>query len=422
MTYKHLIVRYNDEEILILFLDYNYEFSKFNKPIKSSLVKYIKDNKIFFNGTKVLLTIGGFIVASFLYYNNNLTFEKFDNNTVYDYTSSFSNFYNIPKAILNIENKNNVIEVKSEKKSIKESKPKDIKKNQIKSNIEAKKNTIKNTNLSTPKKNNKEVTKEKIKITIYRSDGNINVLELEDYVLGVVAAEMPASFNLEALKVQAIIARTYALKSLKTGKKLTDTVATQAYIDTDGMKKKWGSEFSKYYTKIKNAVNLTNGLYITYDNNIIDAVYYSTSNGYTEDSIEVWGYSVPYLKSVSSLWDKDTTPYERTISINISDVAKNLEVSNIDGVKILKRNSSGRVSLVQIGDNTYTGVDLRNLLSLRSTDFDIEVSKDKLIITTRGYGHGVGLSQYGANVLANKGYTYEKIIKYYYTGVRLSKI
>ena len=418
MTYKHLIININGEEILILFMDYNFEISIFKKPIKSSIVSYIKKYNIKFNGKKILLSVGGLIIASLIYYRNDISFCKFENTKIIDYTDYFSSITDVPEIKLDEKDKDKDI-IKSENDVVIKDTKTNIKKNKT---IKKSEKSVISNNKTISKEKSTIKTNDSINVTVYKSNGEVITIDLEEYVIGVVAAEMPASFNIEALKVQAILARTYALKSIKLGKKLTDTVSTQAYIGTDSMKKKWGSEYTKYYTKIKNAVNSTKGLYVTYNGQIIDAVYHSTSNGFTENSLEVWGYSIPYLKSVNSEWDKNASPYERTITKSIEEIKKILEVSSIDNIEIIKRNSSGRVSLVKINDNEYSGVDLRTLLSLRSADFDIEIKDGNLVITTRGYGHGVGLSQYGSNSLANKGYNYEKIIKYYYSGVSINKL
>lgn len=258
-------------------------------------------------------------------------------------------------------------------------------------------------------------------VTVYRSNGTILQLELEEYIIGVVAAEMPASFNYEALKVQATIARTYALKKISRNEVLTDTTSTQAYIDISQMKAKWGATFDMYYNKIVRAVKDTKGHYITYGGTYIDAVYYSTSNGYTENAVNVWGNNIPYLVSVQSNWDQTASSYLRVENKEFNTLMSilGLKIDKNTRVEILNKNNSGRVELVRIGENTYTGTQLRKLLGLRSTDFDIEVSNDKLIITTRGFGHGVGLSQYGANGMANEGYSYQEIIMHYYTGVNI---
>ncbi|MDD6879181.1 MAG: stage II sporulation protein D, partial [bacterium] len=220
---------------------------------------------------------------------------------------------------------------------------------------------------------------------------------------------------------QAVLARTYALKAIKENKKLTDTTSTQVYIDNNEMKSKWGSDYNKYYSKIKQAVESTKSVYVTYNNELIDAVYHAISNGMTEDAINVWGHSIPYLKSVDSSYDKAVSGYSRSIIKTDSEILKIFGIDSLDNIEILSRNSSGRVSSVRVGDSTYTGVDIRTLLGLRSSDFDMEIVGENIKITTRGYGHGVGMSQYGANSMAKNGSTYEQIIKHYYSGVKINK-
>ena len=234
---------------------------------------------------------------------------------------------------------------------------------------------------------------------------------------------MPASFNIEALKAQAVVARTYALKTIKNNKILTDTVSTQVYKDNNELKKLWGLDFEKYYNKIKNAVENTKGLVITYNNQLIDAVYHSTSNGMTEEASYVWNYSIPYLKSVSSEYDKNASSYKRTISFTYDKISKIID-TNIDKNTefILERNNSNRVTNVKINNITISGTTFRNLLSLRSTDFIINTNENDITITTYGYGHGVGMSQYGANGMANNGFNYKDILSHYYTNVTIKKM
>ena len=454
---NHLIVK-QKEEILILFLDYNYEFSKFdnNKNIgfKARINKYIKNNNIKFNGKKIVLAVGTILIATFIYSNNDLYFNKFEDGNLINYTdSSISTtfFKNIESSFVNEEqdlkgeiinkesqknetatsNEQNVIAKKetTNKQTVIKNSKKDSSTNN-KTTEDKKTTTVienKNTNINTNSNTNKSSntnnsTATKNMVTVYRSDGSVLNIELEEYVIGVVSAEMPASFNIEAIKAQAILARTYALKSKQNNKKLTDTVSTQAYIDANQMKEKWGSDFSKHYNKIKEAVSATKSLCIKHEGNLIDAVYHSTSNGFTEDASFVWGYSVPYLKTVESYWDKSVSSYLRTTYKELDLIYKTFGIISFDEVKIINRNSSGRVEKIQIGDSIYEGTDMRKLLGLRSTDFDLEVVDNKLKIITRGYGHGVGMSQYGANGMAKAGYSYEKILKHYYTGVTIEKL
>ena len=258
-------------------------------------------------------------------------------------------------------------------------------------------------------------------VTIYRSNGTIETIELEEYIIGVVAIEIPASFHIEALKAQSIAARTYALKAIQDNKVLTDDVKTQSYRDKNQLKVMWGASFDTYYNKVKKAVEATKGLVITYNNQYIDALYHSTSNGYTESSYEVFGYSHPYLVSVNSSWDINASSFLRQVSFSFDNLEKilGIDFNKETLVEIIARTSSGRVSRLRIDDNYYSGIEFRNLLGLRSTDFDINVDSDKVIVTTRGYGHGVGMSQYGANGMANNGKTYAEILKHYYQGTTI---
>ena len=332
-----------------------------------------------------------------------------------------SDFKEIDNSIVKEEIKNNISST-SQQTIKEEQKHLDNQNEYIQTEINTEVNNSQNVE-SKPETNSSEAALVKQQtVTIYRSNGSILEIELEEYIVGVVAAEMPASFSSEALKAQAVVARTYALKRVSTGQKLTDTVSTQAYIDVSQMKQKWGNDFSKYYNKIKKAVEETTGEYITYNGEYINAVYHSTSNGYTEDAKNVWQESYPYLKSVESIWDKNVSSYQRTITKdynNLLDVT-GLSDENLE-INILNRNTSGRVETIQVGNNIYTGVEFRNLLGLRSTDFDIEFVDGNIQITTRGYGHGVGMSQYGANEMSKQGYNYRQIIGHYYTGVQIQK-
>ena len=235
---------------------------------------------------------------------------------------------------------------------------------------------------------------------------------------------MPASFNMEALKAQSIVARTYAVNTINKNKRLTDNNSTQNYKSNDELRSMWGSNFNTYYEKVKNAVNSTKGMYLTYNGEIIDAVYHSTSNGYTEDSIYVWGNSKPYLKSVSSIYDNTNKNYLYTLYLSYEDISNKLK-NSVDintEFNILEKSSSGRVVNVEINGITYSGINIRSLLGLRSTDFNIEKTDTGINFITRGYGHGVGMSQYGANGMANHGSNYRDILLHYYTGVSISSL
>ncbi len=266
-------------------------------------------------------------------------------------------------------------------------------------------NNAKTTNTSSKTTNtnsNINTTNSSITIKLRLNSGNIINIGLEDYVIGVVGGEMPASFNSEALKAQAIVARTYALRKTASGAVLAATTSDQVYKTNDELKKFWGSSYSTYYNKIKDAVNSTRGEYLTYKGNYIEALYFSTSNGRTEDSVYVWGNSTPYLKSVDCPWDVGVSNFNATKTIPISTVAQKLGVplTSSSQIQINSKTTGNRVNSITVCGKEFTGVQIRTLLGLRSTDFSISVSGNSLVFTTKGYGHGVGMSQYGANGMA----------------------
>ncbi len=258
---------------------------------------------------------------------------------------------------------------------------------------------------------------DKIKVKV---DNNLEELDIEEYIIGVVSGEMPALFEGEALKAQAIAARTYLVNHLQTNDSITDTINDQVYITIEEMKTKWSTNFDTYYNKIKEAVLSTKGLIIYYDNKPIKAYYFSKSNGYTASSITVFNEQEDYLVSTESPFDKDNSN-EITISKDIFCSKLNISCNEII-ITNIKKDSSKRISTITINNKDFKGTEIRKLLSLRSTDFEITPNNNNIIITTRGYGHGVGMSQYGANNMAKQGYTYEEILKYYYKNIEIKPI
>lgn len=449
MISKHYIKKEGNKETLVIYLDYNYEFSELsNKPIHN-IINYIKTKKVKFNGNKVIIMMGSLILGT-LILNPINTEEPINNKKNYTYISKIT--------IADYNNKNELIstqEINTKDKIVKE-KQVEQKENTITENKTTTKKSSttstpikKSTSTSTAKKkqstsqsryttqnkssttikkntttksiNNK--TSSSLTVTIYRNNGKIINLDLEEYIIGVIGAEMPASFDLEALKAQAVVSRTYALKTIQSGKKLTDNESTQTYKDNKELQTMWGNSYNTYYNKIKNAVTSTKGMYISYNNEYIDALFHSTSNGYTEDASNVWKNSFPYLKSVESPWDKNASPYSKTTTFTYDEASKILgfEITKDTPIEILSKTTSNRIASIKIGNKTYTGAELRSLLKLRSTDFNI-ILKDNIKITTKGYGHGVGMSQYGANGMANVGYSYSQIIKHYYQGISINKL
>ena len=250
----------------------------------------------------------------------------------------------------------------------------------------------------------------------------VNGLDLEEYIIGVVAAEMPASFEEEALKSQAVAARSYAIYKINKGDRLTNNTNTQSFINVDEMHLKWKDNFSYYYNKIKTAVNDTKGYVLKYNEEVISAFYFAISNGKTADSSYVFSQDLKYINSVESSWDKNVKNYEVIKEFEKDDFCTKLNL-NCGGIKIsnVKRNAIGQVEKICINGTNFYGYEIRNKLTLRSTDFDIDID-NKINIKTRGYGHGVGMSQYGANEMAKLGYKYDEILNHYYTDIEIVKI
>jgi len=245
-------------------------------------------------------------------------------------------------------------------------------------------------------------------------------LSLEDYIVGVVSCEMPASFDIEALKAMSVAARTYALYKNERNKTLKTTTDDQCYIDESAMKEKWKNNFDKYYNKINNAVNDTKGEYMTYNDKTIIAFYFSISNGKTENVENVFSQKLDYLVSVDSSWDKRNNSNEKDIKMKVSDFLKKLNINDnkINNIKI-DRSNTNRINNIKINNKNYKGTKFRSLLNLKSTDIEIKYDNDYVYIHTVGYGHGVGMSQYGANYMAQDGYKYDDILKHYYKGVKI---
>ena len=289
---------------------------------------------------------------------------------------------------------------------------------EIKENTDLKPKITSVTNTTT--KEYKEVENE-IKVKINKNN-KIEELNLEDYIVGVVAGEMPASFEKEALKAQAIASRTYALYQKEISNNVLEiTTDDQVYNTIDEMKETWSEDYEKYYKKIKNAVTETKYMIMKKNNKLFKSFYFAMSNGYTEDEVAV--FSTNNLESVSSPWDNETlNKFKVSTKFTKEDLEKLLNIKNIDNITILDRDKTNRVKNIKINSITLTGIEFRKLLNLRSTDFEISTENNNYIITTKGYGHGVGMSQYGANGMAKENYKYDEILKYYYSDIEIEKI
>lgn len=257
----------------------------------------------------------------------------------------------------------------------------------------------------------------------------IQIFPLEEYIVGVLAGEMPVYFELEALKAQAVASRSYVLKRLEYNKDseydVVDSVLNQVYLDDNYLKEAWGKDYVVNINKLRTAVNETIDEYLEYDGEIIDALFFSTSNGYTEDASIVFNLELPYLKSVESKWDAQTSSVfnsQKTISLQEFYEKLGLEYKSELSFNVLERSDTNRIIKLEINGNMLNATDVYNKLGLRSTDFNLTQVGTNVVIDTKGYGHGVGMSQYGALGMAKEGYNYMQILEYYYSGAEIKKI
>lgn len=242
-------------------------------------------------------------------------------------------------------------------------------------------------------------------------------LDLENYVVGVVAGEMPALFQEEALKAQAVAARSYVLSKEKEGNyEVSASTSDQVFLTSYEMKEKWQNDYDEYYNKILNAVKKTTGEVLTKDNKILKAFYFSMSNGYTENSKDVFGEDL--TQSVESPFEISLSNFEIVKEFSKSELLEKLGVDNLN-IENQQISETKHTSSIIIGGKEFSGIEVRKLLNLRSTDFEIKQVGENFNIITRGYGHGVGMSQYGANELAKSGKSYKEILAYYYKNTKL---
>lgn len=413
---RYEIVKDRNEEILIIYLNYKYEFSKdfMNFENDNNLKEKIK--KIKFNGSKVIIMVGTLVLGTLFI---NASFSPIINNN-------------------EISNKNIVKEETSisiENKDLEDNVKEEINNNQDTTNskkdedtndkINFKQNIISDIYNKVNEEENDKTEEKQVKetienaITLYRSNGEILNLTINEYLIGAVAGEMPASFNIEALKAQAVVSRTYLLKRIKNNNIIIDSTMQQVYKDNNELKNMWKNDFDKYYSKIKKAVLDTDKIAIYYNGDYIDALYHSTSNGYTLNSENVWSNAIPYLKGVESKWDLNASSYLKNTNKDIAYVLSLFGIDDINKIQIVSRDDTNYVKEIKVGDKIYKGTTFRSLLKLRSTDFDIMVNDNSVVFITRGFGHGVGMSQYGANGMANEGYNYIDILNHYYTNVSI---
>lgn len=274
-------------------------------------------------------------------------------------------------------------------------------------------------------------------------ENRVAYMQLEDYLVGVVGAEMPAEFPVDALKAQAVAARTYVVKRIRAGGVdnplhagadiCDDHRHGQAWLPREELKKRWGTvRYYNYYYKVKKAVDETRGEVLTYQGELIDPAYHASCGGRTENSEDVWKYQAPYLKSVPCPYDSDPDPVQ-TASFSFAQVDQALGTS-LSAVpaagkakvsrdfKLVEKTNTGRPKTLLIGNRQFQAVAVRDLLGLRSTRFSWNIEGDTVTFTTTGYGHGVGLCQYGAKGMAEHGYNYRVILGHYYSGAEITEM
>lgn len=293
--------------------------------------------------------------------------------------------------------------------------------------------------MTSSKNSNKAI--ETMDFTIYyEADGLRKKLTFDEYLIGIVAANMPAGYHMEALKAQAVIARTYALynmallcKDHPDQNSFTTSELGLSYISLDSMEQFWGSEdYRSYFTKLENAVYGTRDEVLVYHRDLILPVFFNTGSGFTRNASEAWNIDIPYLISVPSKQDVTSTNYLTIEEYEVKDLIALLkekypeltvsENSFFEDIVIQSRDSAGYVTWMDLGNQTVSGEEFAKVLGLKSNHFYMEDYEGMVRIICNGSGHGIGLSQYGANAMAEDGYSYSDILKHYYTGVDLVTI
>lgn len=266
-------------------------------------------------------------------------------------------------------------------------------------------------------------------VTVLMEDGSLQQMDMDEYLTGVVLAEMPASFDIEAQKAQAVVARTYALRRSTVAPKhegnavCTEASCCQGYISALRYAESGGDDAG--IAQIRSAVTQTSGQVLTYGAQLIEATYFSCSGGMTEDAVAVWGTDIPYLQSTASPGEENAAHFADSVFFSANEFASCLGTSlwgtPDSWLGAVTYTDGGGVDTIEIGGKTYGGTQLRSLLGLRSTAFTMTATGDGILVETRGYGHRVGMSQYGAEAMAVAGSGYEEILKHYYAGTELSE-
>ena len=273
---------------------------------------------------------------------------------------------------------------------------------------------------------------------LHKKSGEVEEVALDDYLVNVVSAEMPASYEMEALKAQAVVARTYTIYKAQEKKHenadiCDDSSCCQAWISKEDRLAKWEeNQRENNWKKVTDCVNQTKGKIITYGNQAICAFFHSNSGGITETAVNVWGGgNYPYLQVVETAGEEGYTQYASEVVLTREELLNKIKekyqdisinFDNDEDIKIIEHTESGRVKTIKFGNHEISGVEARTLLGLKSTNFEIIKENDKIKFSVKGYGHGVGMSQTGADAMAKQGSNYEDIIKHFYTGVEIKDV
>lgn len=306
------------------------------------------------------------------------------------------------------------------------------------SDIVSQENTINEETIQVDENREYKYTKYETVKLLHTKTQEVEEIPIDEYITNVVSAEMPANYELEALKAQAVVARTYTIYKILNKKHenadiCDDYTCCQAWISKEDRMNKWDEESRESnWEKISKAIKETEGKIITYEGKPINAFFHSNSGGTTELPVNVWGGSgYPYLQAVETAGEDKYSQYASEVTLSEEELLKKLKEKYSDisidfkknsEIKILEYTDSGRVKTVKFGNKNLSGVETRTLLGLKSTNFEIEKKNDKITFKVKGYGHGVGMSQTGADSMAKKGSNYEDIINHFYTGVEITDI
>lgn len=273
---------------------------------------------------------------------------------------------------------------------------------------------------------------------LHKKTGEVEQVNIDDYLCNVVSAEMPADYEIEALKAQAVVARTYTIYKINNKKHenadiCDDSTCCQAWVDKETRFSRWEeSKRESNWEKIQKCIQETQGQIITYQNQPINAFFHANSGGKTELPVNVWGGTgLPYLQVVETAGEEGYKQYESEVELTQDELIEKLKTkysdisidfSNQENLKILEYTDSGRVKTVKFGNHKISGVETRTLLGLKSTNFEISKENDKIKFTVKGYGHGVGMSQTGADAMAKQGKNYKEIINHFYSGIEIKEV